>query len=76
MAEKKIKERLKELRKLDAGDLNAAVEAARRRIYTIRREKISKHTENSKEIRTNRKEIARVLTIQRQRQIAAEKKAG
>jgi large subunit ribosomal protein L29 len=76
MAEKKITARLAELRKLGHEELGNAVEAARRRIFTIRRQRISKPIENIKEIRTNRKEIARILTIQRERQIAARKKAG
>jgi len=76
MAEKKIKARLAELRGMGAEDLTAAVEAARRSIYTIRRQRISKPIENIKAIRTSRKEIARILTIERQRQIAAAKQAA
>lgn len=73
MAQKKISERLKELRGMGEEDLDAAVEAARRAVYTIRRQRISKPVENNKAIRTNRKEVARILTIKRQRQIAAAK---
>jgi ribosomal protein L29 len=71
MAEKKIKARLGELRKMAEEDLLAAAEAARKNIYTIRRQRLSKPIENIKAIRTNRKEIARIQTIQRQREIAA-----
>ena len=73
MAEKKLKARLAELRGMSEADLIAAVDNARRNIYGIRRSRISKPVENVKSIRTNRKEIARIMTIQRQREIAATK---
>jgi ribosomal protein L29 len=72
MADKKTKQRLIELRSASETELSAAVESARRNIYTIKRQRISKPIENIKEIRNNRKEIARILTIKRQREIAAE----
>jgi ribosomal protein L29 len=75
MAEKKIKARRKELLAMGEPDLDAAVEDARRSIYMVMRQRISKPVENVKAIRTARKEIARVMTIKRQREIAAEKAA-
>lgn len=76
MAETKIKARREELRHMSEVDLTAAIEAARRGIYTIKRQRISKPVENIKAIRTRRKEIARILTIQRQREIAIAAKSG
>jgi ribosomal protein L29 len=76
MAEKKTKARLNELVGMGQEDLVAAAEAARKNIYTIRRQRISKPIENIKAIRTSRKEIARIQTIQRQREIAAAKPAA
>lgn len=73
MAHKRVVERLKELRALPAADLMAAIETAQKAIYNIRRERLSKPQENVKETRTHRKEIARILTIKRQREIAAQK---
>jgi ribosomal protein L29 len=75
MAETKIKARRAELNKMSEVDLDAAIEDARRSIYTVMRTKISKPVENVKAIRTAKKEIARVKTIKRQREIAAEKAA-
>lgn len=72
MADKKIKTRLGELRGMGEADLNAAADAARRAIYQFRKDRLSKPQENVKIVKNSRKEIARVLTIQRQRQIAAQ----
>ncbi len=72
---KTVKARLEELKRLPEADLKTTVEAARRNIYTIMRQRISKPVENVKAIRTNRKEIARVMTILRQRELA-EKQAA
>ncbi len=73
MAETKLKARRKELLALSNELLDAEMEAARRDIYTVMRTRISKPVENVKTIRTARKNIARILTIKRQREIAAEK---
>jgi ribosomal protein L29 len=72
MAEKKIKARLRELHGMNEGDLSTAAVAARKAIYQFRKDRLSKPQENVKIIKNSRKEIARVLTIQRQRQLAAQ----
>ena len=71
MAEKKTKVRLAELHNLSESDLDKTIEDARREIYTIKRQRLSKPVEDVKATRNARKEIARVLTIKRQREIAA-----
>lgn len=72
MAEKKTKARLNELRGMAEADLTTAADAARRAIYQYRKDRLSKPQTDVKIIKNSRKEIARVLTIQRQRQIAAQ----
>ena len=70
MADKKVSTRLQELRAMNDGELNAVLEGARRGIYQIRRERLSKPQEDVKATRNNKKEIARVLTIKRSKELA------
>jgi ribosomal protein L29 len=70
MADKKIKTRLNELRGLADSDLDTAVANAYRSIYQFRKDRLSKPQENVKVVKNSRKEIARVLTIKRERQLA------
>ena len=76
MAEKKTADRLKELRAANETELGAAIDNARKAIYQIRRERLSKPQTNVKETKAHRKEIARILTIRRQREIEAQGKNG
>lgn len=70
MAEdKKTRERLQELRATGNAELDAAVVAARKRIYQFRKDRLSKPQENVKVVKNSRKEIARILTIKRQREL-------
>jgi len=61
---------------MNATELVGALTAAHKAIYHVRRDRLSKPQENVKETRTHRKEIARILTIQREREIAAQPKSG
>jgi len=71
MAEdKKTRERLVDLRAAGDADLDAVVFAARKRIYQFRKDRLSKPQENVKVVKNSRKEIARVLTIKRERELA------
>jgi ribosomal protein L29 len=72
MPDKKIKTRLGELRGMNEADLKATEAAARRAIYQFRKDRLGKPQTDVKIVKNSRKEIARVLTIQRQRQIAAQ----
>ena len=72
MAEKKIKARLGELRGMDAAALSIAEAAARKNIYQFRKDRLSKPQQDVKVVRNNRKEIARILTLRRQRELAQE----
>jgi len=69
MAEKKKGKRLEELRAMNVDELNTALEGARRSIYQIRRERLSKPQQNVKASKAHRKEIARILTLQREREL-------
>lgn len=69
MAEKKIKARLEELRGLDEAALRDAIVAAQKTIYQFRKDRLSKPIEDVKAVRNSRKEIARIKTIQRQREL-------
>jgi large subunit ribosomal protein L29 len=70
MPSKKIAKRLEELRASSEADLNAAIVAAQRTMYQVRRDRLSKPIENPMVTKAARKEIARIKTIQRQRQLA------
>ncbi len=67
---KKIKSRLEELRATTNEDLVAVEAAARKRIYQFRKDSLSKPQEDKKVVKNNRKEIARILTIKRERELA------
>ncbi len=73
MPEKKLAKRLAELRSFSEDDLNAAIVASQKAIYQVRRDRLSKPVENPKITKTAKKEIARIKTIQRQRQLGAGK---
>jgi ribosomal protein L29 len=66
---KKTRDRLEELRAANNDELVAAEAAARKRIYQFRKDRLSKPQENVKVVKNSRKEIARILTIQRQREL-------
>ncbi len=70
MADKKLRARLAELRSLSEVDLDSVITSAHKNIYQFRKDRLSKPQENVKVIKNNRKEIARVLTIKRQREMA------
>lgn len=69
MADKKLRARLAELRGLNETDLNGVVTTAYKNIYHFRKDRLSKPQENVKIVKNNRKEIARVLTIKKQREM-------
>jgi large subunit ribosomal protein L29 len=70
MAEKKLAKRLEELRAASADDLNAAILTAQKAIYQVRRDRLSKPIDNPKATKAAKKEIARIKTVQRQRQLS------
>ena len=72
MADKKKRTRLNELLGMADADLNAAAASAHKAVYQFHKERLSKPQENVKIVKNSRKEVARILTIQRQRQLAAQ----
>lgn len=70
----KIKGRREALRGMSEADLVTVVADAHKKIYGFRKDRLSKPQENVKVIRTARKEIARVLTIKRERELAGDNK--
>ena len=73
MAEK-TKSRRAALRGMSEADLNTAVADAHKSIYTFRKDRLSKPQENVKVVHNARKEIARILTIKREKQLVSESK--
>lgn len=74
MADKKKKvDRVEELRAMSPQERLDALEAARRAIYQIRRDKLSKPQQDVKAGGRHRREIARILTLQRQDELKAGK---
>lgn len=73
MADKKLRARLTELLSLSEVDLNGVIASAHKNIYMFRKDRLSKPQENVKVVKNNRKEIARVMTIKRQRELAEAK---
>ena len=69
----KIKARREELRGMADADLQTAVDNAHKSIYQFHKDRLSKPQENVKVVRTSRKEIARILTLRRERELAAPK---
>lgn len=70
----KIRKRREALRGMDEAGLAAAVADAHKSIYQFRKDRLSKPQENVKVVRNARKEVARILTIKRERELATENK--
>lgn len=74
MAEnKKTRDRLQELRETNDADLTVIVANAHKNIYLFRKDRLGKPVADVKVVKYNRKEIARALTIQRERELAQSK---
>ncbi|MGI4789751.1 MAG: 50S ribosomal protein L29 [Janthinobacterium lividum] len=70
----KTKSRREALRGMSEADLNTAVANAHRSIYEFRKDRLSKPQDNVKVVHNARKEIARILTIKREKQLSQESK--
>lgn len=71
MAEK-TKSRRAALRGMNDADLNTIIADAHKSIYGFRKDRLSKPVENVKVVKNARKEIARILTIRREKQLGIE----
>ena len=73
MAEK-TKSRRAALRGMSDADLNTVIADAHKSIYQFRKDRLSKPVENVKVVKNARKEIARILTIKREKQLGLNNK--
>ena len=64
-----------EIRELTTDDLNDKLTEARTELYNLRFQMATSQLDNTARVNTVKKDIARVLTEQRAREIAAEKSA-
>ena len=73
MAEKKRQQNLEELRNMNDNELADALANERRKLYELRTQHLTRQLENTAAVPASRRQIARILTLQRERQLTAEK---
>ena len=71
MAEVKLKEIRQQLREMTEADLHHEIAANRAALYDFRRQNSMRQLKDTAAIRRARRQIARALTILREREIAA-----
>jgi large subunit ribosomal protein L29 len=71
MARRKKKERADELRELSDDDLSKELNEAYRRLFTVRLHLTTRQQTNTSERAKVRRQIARIRTLQRERELAA-----
>ncbi|HEX3000360.1 MAG TPA: 50S ribosomal protein L29 [Armatimonadota bacterium] len=62
------------LREKNDQELGASLQAAREALYKLRTDKATRRLEDPNAIGKRRREVARILTLQRERQLAREQK--
>lgn len=67
---KKIKTKTDEIRKLSEADLKKEVDESYRRLFSLRLQKETLQLQNHRELPRMRRNIARLKTIEHQRQLA------
>lgn len=72
MPEEKRRQTLQRLRDLSDRDLADEVRRQRERLFNLRRDNVSRHLENTAAIPQTKKQIARVLTLIRERGASAQ----
>ena len=72
MAELKIKQVREHLRQMSDDELRQEIAANKAQLFDFRRRQAMRQLENTAAIRNARKQIARALTIIREREIAAQ----
>ncbi len=68
---KKLKTKTEEIRKLSDEDIEKELEEAHRRLFSLRIQSETRQITNHRELPAAKRLIARLKTIQRQRQLAA-----
>jgi len=67
---KKLKTKSEEIRKLSEADLAKELEEAYRRLFSLRLQQVTRQLTNHREVPRLKRQIARLKTIQRQRELA------
>ena len=67
---KKLKTKTEEIRKLSDADLAKELEEAHRRLFSVRLQVETRQMTNHRELPRVRRQVARLKTIQRQRELA------
>ena len=75
MAELKQTQIRQQLREMDNDQLHGEIAAQREALYHFRRHNAMRQLDNTAAIRAARKQIARALTILRERELTAQKEA-
>ncbi|MCH6556052.1 MAG: 50S ribosomal protein L29 [Chloroflexi bacterium] len=68
---KKLKTKTEEIRKLSDEDIEKELEEAHRRLFSLRLQSETRQITNHRELPAAKRLIARLKTIQRERQLAA-----
>jgi len=68
--------RREQLRGASDAELDATVLDAHKAVYQFRKDRLSKPIENVKVVRNAKKDVARALTIKRERELAAQRGQG
>ncbi len=72
---KKLKTKTEEIRKLSDVDIEKELEEAHRRVFSLRLQSETRQITNHRELPAAKRLIARLKTIQRERQLAAVREA-
>ena len=72
---KKLKEKTEEIRKLSDADVEKELEEAYRRLFSLRLQSETRQITNHRELPAAKRLIARLKTIQRERQLTAVREA-
>ena len=75
MAELKQRQIREQLREMSDDDLRKEITAQRASLYDFRRRNAMRQLDNTAAIRAARKQIARALTLLRERELAAQREA-
>ncbi len=76
MADKRRKQIIEDLRGLSDQDLLEALHTERRKLYDLRTQNIMRQLDNTAALPQTRKQIARILTLQKERALAASRTGG
>ena len=73
MAQEKLRENRERLRNLNENELADELANERRKLYDLRSQNTTRQLENTAALAAAKKQIARILTLQRERELAAER---